>query len=71
VKVLVDDGCDAIEVLPLFLGTGGHLRRDLPGLIDQVRVAHPGLPVTLHAAAGEQPSVIDAIAGIALDTLRP
>jgi sirohydrochlorin ferrochelatase len=28
--------------VPLFLGTGGHLRRDLPPLVDALRAAHPG-----------------------------
>jgi sirohydrochlorin cobaltochelatase len=58
-------------VLPLFLGTGGHLRRDLPALLAEVRAEHPGLSITLHAAVGEHEAVIDAMAAAASATLAP
>lgn len=65
-------GCRSIDVLPLFLGTGGHLRRDLPALIETARARHPGLVLTLHAAAGEQARLIDAMADLAASILpRP
>ncbi len=54
-------GASRIVVVPLFLGTGGHLRRDLPALMDEAqRVA--GIPVTAAGAAGEDPLVLEAIA---------
>ena len=31
----------AIDVVPLFLGMGGHLREDLPPLLEELREAHP------------------------------
>jgi sirohydrochlorin cobaltochelatase len=66
---LVAAGCRQVDVLPLFLGTGGHVRKDLPLLIDQLRTAHPDTSFTLHGAAGEHPAVIAAIAGVAAATL--
>ena len=66
---LVAGGCSQVDVLPLFLGTGGHVRKDLPLLIDQLRTAHPSTSFTLHAAAGEHPAVIAAIAGVAAASL--
>ena len=30
-------GCTRIDVVPLFLGIGGHVRRDLPALLDELR----------------------------------
>lgn len=62
-------GCTRIAVVPLFLGTGGHVRRDLPKLVDGLRAAHPGVAFTLHGAAGETDLVIDALAAVALTTL--
>jgi sirohydrochlorin cobaltochelatase len=59
-------GCTHAEVLPLFLGGGGHVRRDLPHLIEQLQAAHPGLRCTLHAAVGELGTVIQAMADAAL-----
>ena len=59
-------GCSSIELLPLFLGTGGHLRKDLPPLVEQLEQQYPSVRWTLHAAVGEQPAVMQAIADTAL-----
>ena len=58
-------GATRIDVVPLFLGTGGHLRDDLPPLVAAIGAAHPGIEVRLHPAIGEHAAVIDAIAGAA------
>ena len=55
-------GCSRIEVVPLFLGAGGHVRKDVPPLFAQLQSAHPGVRFTLHRAVGESPSVISAMA---------
>jgi sirohydrochlorin cobaltochelatase len=62
-------GCDRITVLPMFLGAGGHVRNDLPLLLDELRQAHPGLGVTLQPAIGEIDSVVAAMAQAALAQL--
>ncbi|MDQ2733680.1 MAG: CbiX/SirB N-terminal domain-containing protein [Pseudomonadota bacterium] len=66
VGALVAAGSTRIDVVPLFLGTGGHLRSDLPPLIARARTAHSGLDIRLHPAIGENAAVIDAIAAAAL-----
>jgi sirohydrochlorin cobaltochelatase len=58
-------GCDSVAVLPMFLGAGGHVRKDLPLLLDALRAAHPGVAFTLHAAIGEIDSVVAAMADAA------
>jgi sirohydrochlorin cobaltochelatase len=63
---LAAEGVTHIDVLPLFLGSGGHLRRDLPPLVDAIAARHPRLAIRLHGAAGEAPAVIDALAAHAL-----
>lgn len=63
-------GCSAVTVLPLFLGTGGHVRRDLPLLIDALRAAHPQVGWTLEPAAGEHALVAEALAQVAAASLR-
>jgi sirohydrochlorin cobaltochelatase len=55
-------GCTRIEVVPLFLGAGGHVRKDVPELFAQVQAAHPAVRFTLHRAVGEAPAVISAMA---------
>jgi sirohydrochlorin cobaltochelatase len=67
---LAAEGCTHIEVLPLFLGAGGHVRKDLPLLIDRVKAAHPGTAVVLHPSVGETHSVVQAMADVATALLR-
>ncbi|MFO1220861.1 MAG: CbiX/SirB N-terminal domain-containing protein [Burkholderiaceae bacterium] len=58
-------GCTQVRVVPMFLGTGGHVRRDLPQLLLQLQQRHPQVRWTLAAAIGEQPAVIAAMAAAA------
>jgi len=64
-------GCLQIDVLPLFLGAGGHVRKDLPPLLDELRARHGGVAFTLHPAVGETAALIAAMADIALALPRP
>ncbi|EEA00390.1 cobalamin (vitamin B12) biosynthesis CbiX protein [Burkholderia sp. H160] len=62
VAQLVTQGCDAITVVPVFFGQGGHIRKDLPAIVDQCRAAHPGVEIRCAVAVGEDDSVLDALA---------
>jgi sirohydrochlorin cobaltochelatase len=62
-------GCRQVDVLPMFLGTGGHLRKDLPPMIERLREMHPSVGWRLHDAVGEQPRVREAMAAVALALL--
>ena len=59
-------GCTHLAVLPMFLGAGGHVRKDLPALVQALRDRHPGLNVQLLGAIGEQPAVLQTMAEVAL-----
>jgi sirohydrochlorin cobaltochelatase len=67
---MVADGCARIDILPLFLGTGGHLRRDLPPLVEDIKKRHTSVSVALHSAVGEAPALIDAMAAHAIGLTR-
>lgn len=67
-QTLVRAGCTHVGIVPLFLGTGSHVRRDLPQLLQQLRQQHPGTTWSLHAAVGEHPDVISAITQAAVDS---
>jgi sirohydrochlorin cobaltochelatase len=66
---LAGAGCTQVQVLPLFLGTGGHLRRDLPPMIEALRRAHPQIAWSVLPAAGEHAQVVRALADVALQAL--
>lgn len=66
-RELVTAGADAVRIVPLFLGTGKHAREDLPVLVAELRVAHPGVDFSLQQAVGEDARLTDLMARIALE----
>jgi sirohydrochlorin cobaltochelatase len=56
------DGVRELRVVPVFLGTGGHLRSDLPKMVDELRGRYPDLAIRVDPPIGEQAEVIAAIA---------
>ena len=68
---LARSGCVKVSVVPLFLGSGGHVRKDLPALLETLAAAHPQVSWSLRQTIGEIDSVIDAMADAALQSTRP
>ncbi len=66
---LVQAGCTDIAVVPMFLGTGGHVRNDLPRLVDGLRARHPGVRWRLQPPIGEIDGVMQAMADAAARAL--
>lgn len=66
VAVLAADGVTRIAVVPMFIAQGGHLKRDLPALLADLRERHPQISLLLAPVIGESASVIDAMALAAL-----
>jgi sirohydrochlorin cobaltochelatase len=62
---LAGQGCDQVTVVPLFLGAGGHVRKDLPRLIGELAARHPGVQWALSPAVGETAILIQALADAA------
>jgi sirohydrochlorin cobaltochelatase len=62
-------GIDAVTVVPVFLGQGGHLLRDLPLLVDQLRIDHPGMAIKVAGAVGEDPAVLAAMTDYCVGSL--
>jgi sirohydrochlorin cobaltochelatase len=60
-KELVASGAQSVVIVPVFLGTGGHVRADLPSLIETAR-RETGVPVTTVDAIGEDGQVLLAMA---------
>ena len=69
VAALVADGCSDVTIVPVFLGQGGHVLRDLPLLITELRNHHPTLGIKVAAAVGENPAVLEAIADYCVSSI--
>jgi sirohydrochlorin cobaltochelatase len=64
---LAAQGCRRIHIVPMFLGGGGHVRRDVPPLVEQLRLQHgDAVQWLLHPAIGEQDIVMQAMAEASL-----
>ena len=59
---LAEQGASAITVFPLFMAQGGHLKQDIPRILESIRAAHPHVPICLEHAVGDVPEILDAIA---------
>ena len=44
------------------MAQGGHLRNDLPKLLDAIRAAHAGVEISVLPAVGDVEPVLNAIA---------
>jgi sirohydrochlorin cobaltochelatase len=59
---LIEEGVQSITIVPLFMAQGGHLKKDLPVLLDALRAQHPAVALTLTPAIGDVPELTSAIA---------
>jgi sirohydrochlorin cobaltochelatase len=69
VALLTADGAREIAVVPVFLAPGGHVRRDLPSMVETLRARHPAARFRVLPTIGEADAVTAAIAAwIAAET---
>jgi sirohydrochlorin cobaltochelatase len=66
---LAGEGFEAVSVVPVFLGQGGHVLRDLPVLVEDARAKHPAIKIFLAQAVGEDEAVLRAIAAYCAQSL--
>jgi sirohydrochlorin cobaltochelatase len=66
---LVRAGCTSLGIVPVFLGQGGHVRRDLAALIGTLASRYPDLDIQCAPAVGEDDAVLDALAEYSLAAL--
>jgi sirohydrochlorin cobaltochelatase len=69
VAALAARGVREIAIVPIFLGQGGHLLRDLPALLERLRASHPGIRFSTVPAVGEDPAVLAAMAAYCVAAL--
>lgn len=62
VAQLVQNGCGQVTIVPVFFGQGGHVLRDLPVIIEELKASYPQASFKVVEAVGEDPQVLNAIA---------
>ena len=70
VELLVVEGFERIVVLPMFIAHGGHLKRDVPLLLDELRALHPQTRFEQAEAIGEAERIVEAMAAHVLALAR-
>jgi sirohydrochlorin ferrochelatase len=72
VASLCAQGATRIVVVPFFLTLGIHLRRDLPGIVDELRGIHQGVEFDITPPLEGHPALVDVMLGRAQGALtRP
>ncbi|MBN9422878.1 MAG: cobalamin biosynthesis protein CbiX [Candidatus Accumulibacter sp. 66-26] len=61
-EALLAEGYDRLVVLPMFIAQGGHLKRDVPLLLDELRARYPQASFELASAVGEAEPIVQAMA---------
>lgn len=59
-------GARRIVILPMFIAQGGHLKREVPEMLEKLRSTWPQVEFLLDRAIGEDESVVQAMADAAL-----
>lgn len=70
VATLAASGVTDVTIVPVFLGVGGHLLRDLPVLVEELQRDYPGMKVTVAGAVGEDPGVLAAMTSYCVSALK-
>jgi len=64
---LIAQGAKKVVVVPMFIARGGHLKREVPEMLAQLRSTYPAVEFALSDPIGEQEAVIQTMAASALE----
>ena len=65
-EALLAAGFKRLVILPMFIAQGGHLKKDLPVILDELRRRYPQAVFELAGPVGETEGVVQAMAAHAL-----
>ncbi len=67
VKNLAQKDFSRITLIPLFMAQGGHLKKDLPLMLDDIRNDNPAVNISVTPPIGESDDILSLIAKWAVD----
>ncbi len=62
VAAMVTQGITHIDIAPMFLGVGAHMREDFPAIMADLRVQYPQLQLQVLPVLGESEALLQRIA---------
>jgi sirohydrochlorin cobaltochelatase len=71
IEALVARDCRQISIVPVFLAQGGHLKNDVPRMLETIRKRFPDVTLDLWPALGDADPVLDAICAWIVNRARP
>lgn len=71
IDALVRSGTRRIVLIPYFLSAGRHVAEDIPAIVEEARVRHPGLDIEITGHFGAQERVPELLAGIVKGGSKP
>ena len=69
IEKLVSEQYSRIAIVPVFLAQGGHLKNDVPKILDELRQRFPAVTLDLWPALGEADPVLEAIGAWIVNTM--
>ena len=63
-KQLSNNGIKKIKILPLFMSSGGHIDKDIPKLVKELKVKFPSIDFEILPPIGEHPKVVSSMKAI-------
>jgi sirohydrochlorin cobaltochelatase len=66
---LAAEGFRSVIVVPMFIAQGGHLKNDVPLLMEKLRQQHPQVEFRVSPPVGEAEPIVAAMADYALDLI--
>jgi sirohydrochlorin cobaltochelatase len=64
---LIAQGAEKVVILPMFIARGGHLKKEVPEMLGELRCTYPNVEFSLGGAIGEHETVVQAMASAALE----
>ena len=65
-EALIGEGFERVVIVPMFIAQGGHLKKDLPLIVDELRDRYPQVIFEVAGPVGEAERVVQAMAEQAL-----
>ena len=65
----VDRGATSICVVPVFLLSAGHIKKDIPEALEPLKQKYPQIPVEIAGPLGVRHDILDALAELIKDAL--